>query len=117
MHPSLGQDLAALTSNRVAHLGKVDPACSFHRWVPSLLNWKALYYNGNTGEQGDENGDPKTTPDKPNLNFISHNSKKEGAHSSFTYTNYHDTSHLAENFIHGGFGVDNWVTDISKQSP
>ncbi|GMF80436.1 unnamed protein product [Aspergillus oryzae] len=112
-HGRIAKEKSAATN----HAGKSQTFSFMNPRSCSTHNQPSLYHNSDAGEQSDKSGDPKTSPDKPNLNFISHDSKKEGANGSFTYTNDHDTSHLAEHFIHGGFGIDNRVTDISKQSP
>ncbi|KAJ5422676.1 hypothetical protein N7491_011121 [Penicillium cf. griseofulvum] len=64
--------------------------------VPGFLHWNALHYNSNAGEKRDRSSDSKTSPDKPDLNFIPHNSKKEHPNSCFTHANGHDSSYLAK---------------------
>lgn len=115
--PSLEQEGAALTSDWKANLRKIKPARSWNSWVPSFLDWQALYYDSNTGEQREDNSKSKEPLDKTNLDLISHNSKKEGANSQLAYANSHNTSHLAEDFIFDGCEIDGRITDISEQSP
>lgn len=54
LDPIWGHHHAALTSNSVANLGEIEPACSWYSWVPSPLDWHALYYDSNTGDNRDE---------------------------------------------------------------
>lgn len=115
MDPIRGS-IAALTSNSEANLRKVEPACSFDSWIPSLLHRQALYYDSDAGEQCDENGSRKEPPNEPNLDLISHNSKKEDANGTFANTDYHKTSHLAKHFVLDSCEVDGWITDLCVQS-
>jgi hypothetical protein len=85
-------------------------------WVPRLLDWNTLHYNGYAGEKCNESSDREAAPDNPNLDFISNNSKKKHTDCSFAHANDHEPSYLAEQLIFDGREVYDWIADISELS-
>lgn len=85
-------------------------------WVPRLLDGYTLYDDGDTGKQCNQDGDCKTAPDDPNLDCVAHNTEKEHADSTFSHTNNHDSSNLAEKLIFDGCEVYGRVTNFREQS-
>lgn len=110
-----GNHRGAPTSDSVANLGEIEPACSWYGRVPALLDWCALHYDSNASEHRDKSSGRNANPDKPNLCLISHNSKKEYANGHLAYANGHDSRHLTEQFVLDSRDIGGWIIDIHAQ--
>lgn len=106
-----------LTSNSVSDIRKIEPAGSFRIWIPSPFDGYTLHNHSDASKQRDNGRYSHAGPDKHNLNPISHDSKKERANCQFSYSDGHETRHLAEHFILGGGDVTCQIIHIGEESP
>lgn len=89
---------------------------SLYRWVPALLDRRALHDDRNTGEQSYDDGDKKADVDEGNLDLIAYDPQQECANSQFAHPDDHNPCDLAKQFILDGLEVYSHIADISRQS-
>ena len=72
--------------------------------------------DSDAGEEGDEDRCCEESPNKTDLDLVSHDSEEEEADRELAYTNDHETGHLTEDFEFDGGPVDIRIADLREQS-